>query len=75
MLRQMWDRWKVFSTTLGDFQSRIILMVLYFSIVIPFGLGLRLLSDPLRVKGSHREPAWLDRSPTRFTLEEARQQF
>jgi hypothetical protein len=75
MLRQMWNRWKLFSTALGDFQSRIVLMLLYFSIVIPFGLGLRLLSDPLHVKGSRREPAWLVRAPARGTLEEARQQF
>jgi hypothetical protein len=75
MLRQKWETWKVFSATLGDFQSRIVLMLLYFTVVAPFGLGLRLLSDPLRIKGSRQETAWLERAPIQITLDEARQQF
>ncbi len=75
MSRTIWNTWKAFSATLGDFQSRIVLTLFYFTIVVPFGVGLRLFGDPLRLKGFRQATAWPDRSPTEATLEEARQQF
>lgn len=75
MLKRAWETWKAFSAALGDFQSRIILTLFYFVIAAPFGLGLRLLSDPLHLKGFRQAAAWPERPPAATTLEEARQQF
>jgi len=35
---------------IGNFMNRLILSLFYFVIVLPFGLGVRLFSDPLRIK-------------------------
>jgi hypothetical protein len=75
MLRRLWEIWKAFSAALGDFQSRIILALFYFTIVAPFGLGLRLLSDPLQLKGFQQARTWPERPAASDNLEKARQQF
>jgi hypothetical protein len=75
MLRRVWETWKAFSAALGDFQSRIILVLFYFTIVAPFGLGLRLLGDPLQTRGFQQAQAWPERPAAPDTLEKAREQF
>ena len=50
MLRKLWTQWLVLARKIGKFQSRIILTVFYFVIVTPFGLGVRLFADPLRIR-------------------------
>jgi len=47
----------------------------YFVIVTPFGIGVRLFSDPLKVKQAVRATNWLERSSVREELETAREQF
>jgi len=60
MLKRLWEAWKRLAHRIGDFQARVILTVLYAVLVLPFGLVVRLFSDPLRIR---RRPAeWLDRS-------------
>ena len=48
--KRLWTSWKVFAAELGDFQGRVLLIWFYFIIVTPFGLLVRLFSDPLRIK-------------------------
>jgi hypothetical protein len=50
MLRTLWERWKVIARKIGDFQSRVMLLVFYFVILAPFGVAVRMLSDPLRLR-------------------------
>jgi len=82
-LRGAWERWKVFSRKMGNYQSRVLMAFLYFTVVMPFGLGLTLLGDPLAIKrspsqsnpegvASHWQPKEL---PARPSLEEAGRQF
>jgi hypothetical protein len=74
MLRRLWDRWKGIAHAIGTFQSRVLLTVFYCLIVLPFGLGLRLLADPLRLRcrpGSH----WRGRATVSPDGEHARRQF
>jgi hypothetical protein len=68
-----WERFKLISSVMGDSQSRFIMVVFYFTVLLPFGLGSRFLSDPLARK-SATHPAWLDRSPTAETLADAQRQ-
>ena len=67
-----WDRFKVIVGIVGDVQGRAIVTLFYFTVMIPFGLGARLLGDALRVKSAPDK--WLDRPPVQNGLEEARRQ-
>lgn len=72
-LGQAWAGWQRLARRISEFQSRLLLMVLYGLLVIPVGLVLRLVSDPLR----RRRPAasnWTPRAPAPATLDEARRQ-
>ncbi|MBN2303277.1 MAG: hypothetical protein JXQ72_02290 [Anaerolineae bacterium] len=71
--RIAWSRWKIIGDVFGDFQARLFAVLFYFTIFVPFALGVRLLSDPLRI----RKPtlAWTDREAVSGTLDDARRQF
>jgi len=70
-LRQAWELWKRFGQFIGDIVGRIVLTIFYFTIFLPFGLGMRLFGDPLAIKESL--PAhWWDRKTTDRTLDDAR---
>jgi len=59
VLRRLWEGWKKIARRIGDFQARVLLTVIYAILVLPFGLAVRLLSDPLRIKQAPN--SWLDR--------------
>ena len=69
------DWWKVFATKLGNYQGRLMFAFFYFVIVTPFGIGVRLFSDPLKVKRAGRATNWLERSSVKHGLEAGREQF
>jgi hypothetical protein len=75
MLRRLWARWKVIARIIGNFQSRVLLSIFYFLILAPFGFGLRLFSDPLRLTRQHRSHWQHKESNTASILESARRQF
>jgi hypothetical protein len=74
MLRKLWNRWKAFGQKIADFQARLILTLVYFIVVLPFGVFVRLLSDPLAVKHPSRQTMWLPKHVDEPTLENARRQ-
>jgi hypothetical protein len=75
MLRRLWVGWKSIAHKIGTFQSRVLLTGFYFLILAPFGLGVRLLSDPLRLKRQHHSH-WLGKeNATADSREHARRQF
>jgi len=74
-LRRAWGWWKVFAIEIGNYQGRMLFAFFYFVIVTPFGIGVRLFSDPLKVKQAVSATNWLERSPVRQELETAREQF
>lgn len=74
-LRRVWEVWKRFGQFIGDIIARIALTLFYFTIFVPFGLGVRLLSDPLGTKRRSRSSLWLSRRTTDSTLQDARRQF
>jgi len=73
ILRSVWKRWTIIGDVYSDFVGRSITVLFYFTIFVPFALGVRLLSDPLHI----RKPVtrWHDRAPVGGTLEDARRQF
>lgn len=57
-LEALWEGWKRIAHVIGNFQARVLLTILYAILVLPFGLIVRLFSDPLRIK--HRPASWID---------------
>ncbi len=73
MLKRFWEGWKRFAHRVGNAQARILLTLIYFVFVLPFGLAVRWWADPLRIKRS--PAAWLDRPPAASTVERAHRQW
>lgn len=72
--RRVWGAWRRFGQWLGDIMARVVLTILYFTVVLPFGVGVRLLADPLRLKRAAGESYWHRRPPLDETLVEAGRQ-
>jgi hypothetical protein len=74
-LSAIWDAWKKFGHWMGEIVGRAFLMIFYLTIALPFGLGVRMLGDPLDVKRRDKQPAWIERESPEATMEAAHQQF
>jgi hypothetical protein len=68
----MWDRLKVIAAIVGDVEAQAIVMLFYFTILVPFGLISRLTSDPLQRRVA--SAAWLERPDLPTDLESAKKQ-
>ena len=75
MLRSLWKRWLVIARKVGEFQSRIILTLVYFVVMAPFALVVRWLSDPLRLRGDPSWQTYPGNGGSAPSLNSARQQF
>jgi hypothetical protein len=75
MFRRLWEHWKVIAHKIGTFQSRVLLNIFYFVILAPFGLGVKLFADPLRMRQQNYSH-WLEKeSQPAPAWERARRQF
>ena len=75
MFKTLWRGWLVVSRKIGYFQSQLLLALIYFVVIAPFALAVRLFSDPLRLRGA---PSWrwLPREDlSASSLNSVRQQF
>jgi hypothetical protein len=75
MVKALWRGWRVVARTIGYVQSRLILTLVYFMVIAPFALAVRLFSDPLGLRRAiswHWLPA---ESTSTSNLESVRQQF
>ncbi len=75
MLKRLWNWWKPIAEKIGNFQARIILSVFYFIFVTPIALGVKLFSDPLRMKKINQGSWWISREAREDSIEEAEKQF
>jgi hypothetical protein len=73
-LRKGWQAWKRFGQMLGDLVARLVLTVFYFTLFMPFGLGVRLFGDPMAMRRDLRAK-WLERKTQDLTLEDSRRLF
>ena len=73
-LRKVWQTWKQIGQAIGDTIARVILTVFYFTLFMPFGLGVRFFSDPLTTRQRGRAK-WLERTAHDQTLEDSRRLF
>jgi hypothetical protein len=74
LIEDFWHGWKAFGQFLGDWLARVVLTVFYFSVFIPFGVGVRLFADPLQVK-KQPDKLWRPRLTGDQTLEETMRQY
>jgi hypothetical protein len=71
----LWNAWKGFASRMGNYQSRVLMAFVYFVIVLPFGVGVTLLADPLDVRQAKGPSNWHPKElPLRPSVEEAREQ-
>ena len=68
----LWHRWQRLGRFMGSVIARVVMTVLYFTVVLPFGVGVRLLGDPLRMKA---RPKWLTREDRAQTMEDAQRLY
>jgi hypothetical protein len=71
--RNVWEAWKRVGRAIGNFQARVLLTILYFTIVLPFAVGVSLFSDPLRIR--RRPTTWLDHPSVPTNVEWARRNW
>ena len=69
LLCTVWTTWKRFGQIIGDLIGRIVLTVFYFTVFMPFGLGVRLLGDPLGIKRK-QDARWLERETRDLSLDD-----
>ena len=60
--RAAWKGWKARARDIGDFQSRLLLTIFYFTVLAPFAVLMRLFSDPLRLRPRAPGTAWSERT-------------
>ena len=73
-LRKFWHAWKRIGQFIGDFIGRLVLTVFYFTLFMPFALGMRLFGDPLALR-PHGHAKWLERTTQGPTLEDSRRLY
>lgn len=67
-----WERWKIINQTVGHLHAQAITIFFYFTVLVPFAIGVRLFSDPLNTKTL--KPAWHPREAVQHSIEDARRQ-
>lgn len=72
VLQTAWKRWQIIQQELGDFHARAITILFYFTVFVPFALGVRFFADPLNIKTP--KPTWVKRTPISTALDDARRQ-
>ena len=74
-MKRLWRWWKRFAERVGNIQARLLLIVLYFLVVSPVALLLKLLADPLALRrGPDRRSGWVPRVARATDIEEGRRQ-
>lgn len=75
VVKQLWRRWLSVARKIGEFQSRVVLTIFYFTFAAPFALGVKVFSDPLRLKRGGEDSYWVVREPEECNLDKGRRQF
>ena len=71
-LKKLWAAWKKIAHRIADFQARVLLTIIYFILILPFGLAVRFFADSLHIK--KRPEKWLEHPSTPNDLDEAHRQ-
>ena len=72
--RSGWERWKQIARAVGVVQTRFIMILFYFVMVVPLGLFVRWKEDRLRLRPP-QGPLWVPHPENKHTLDRARKQY
>jgi hypothetical protein len=72
-LKKLWQAWKRLGQFLGTVLASIVLTVFYFTLFLPYAVGMTWLSDPLQIR--QPRPVWAARPAGDPSIESARRQF
>jgi hypothetical protein len=72
---RIWTAWLRIARVIGDLIARVVLSLFYFTVFVPFALGVRIFGDPLGMKDAPGSSSWLHRSVGDPALEQSRRQF
>jgi hypothetical protein len=73
VLKRVWRRWSKIAAAIGAAQAAVIYTVIYFVVVAPIAVLMRLVSDPLAYRRRACTTFWTPRDDhAAMTLEEAR---
>ncbi len=75
MASRAWEQWKAFNRAVVDFQSRILLQILYGTLLMPFALIARALSNPMANDRAAKASHWIPVTKQSRDLPSARRQF
>lgn len=73
IFRRVIKVWNSFAARIGNYQSRLILSLFYFVVVTPYGLFMKLFSDPLCLRRT--QSCWIQREAMNAEFEDAKRQF
>ena len=74
--RAFHNAWMRFASALGFVNSRVLLTLMYYLLLTPYGFVMRLAGrDPLRRRGKSGESYWIGRKTTRQTREQFERLF
>jgi len=73
--KYLWEAWKEFSKRMGAFQSRMLLSFIFFVLIFPFALIVKIFSDPLNLKTRLGKTHWQEREGPSSNLEDYKRQF
>ncbi|HYO82644.1 MAG TPA: hypothetical protein VES20_14665 [Bryobacteraceae bacterium] len=51
---EIWLKWRAFAHRAASVQARLLLSIIYFTLVAPFAVAVRFRSNPMRAMGWHR---------------------
>ncbi len=74
LIQDFWHGWRAFGQFLGNWLARVVLTIFYFTVLVPFGLGVRLFADPLHIKKQPPE-LWRPRTTGDQKFEDVVRQF
>ena len=72
IVKHAWHRFGIITSIIGDVQGRVIATLFYFTVLVPFGLGSRIASDPMRLRQQNSQ--WLARDEVPCDLDSAKRQ-
>ena len=74
LLRTLWQKWLKIAHMLGNVQIVIALTLVYWLMLAPMAVVLKLVSDPLTLRRP-QQPEWTQRRSSPRTLDGMRKQF
>ncbi|MDX2138420.1 MAG: hypothetical protein SF123_10030 [Chloroflexota bacterium] len=69
-----WARFGILASIFGDMQARVVASILYFTVVLPFGLIMQIGDHPFKHSGKPNNPGWVKREPVPTAMEDAQRQ-